>query len=184
MIAWSAIPDSEAIKFERAKEVTLEADDFLAPLLPKRTADAFEVFHRDITLAAIELAGTIRRSTSAYRFTSLVDRGDHKMKRFTVPSIGHGGLVHISDFTGSEMLDIESNRNLKPSRVEKNADGWIGDRILTIYPALCRRGRDEDIVVSKELLLVELSKPLPRRGKPREVESSWGKLGGIMKQFT
>ena len=183
MIAWSAIPDSGKIKSERANEVTREAEDFLAPFLPKRTSDAFSVFHRDITLAAIELAGKMRRSTSTYHFTSLVDSADHKMKRFTLPSFGKGGLVHISDFTGSEILDIDSNRNLKPSRVEKNADGWIGDRILTIYPALCRRGRDENIVVSKELLLVELSKPLPSRGKPREVESSRGMLSGIFDRF-
>ena len=89
----------------------------------------------------------------------------------------------ISDFTRAELLDIDSNRNLKPERVEKNADGWIGDRTLTIYPALCRCGEDDDIVVSKELLLVELSRPLPRRGKPREVESSRGMLSGIVDRF-
>ena len=184
MIAWSAIPDSEDIKFDRAKEVTREADDFLKPLLPKRTSDAFAVFHQDITLAAIELAGTMRRSTSAYHFASLVDRGHPSMKRLTLPPVGHGGLVHISDFSQSEILDIESNRNLKPSRLEPNEDGSIGERIMTIYPALCRRGRDENILVSKELLLVELRNPVQRRGKPREVESSWGKLSGIMKQFS
>ena len=179
MIALSAIPDFEEIKPEKAIDVTREAEDFLGPLLPRSTSDAFNVFHHDITLAAVELAGNMRRSTSAYHFTSLVDRGDPKMKRFTLPQFGHGGLVHISDFTQSEILDIESNRSLKPSRVEKNAHGWIGDRILTIYPALCRRGRDEDIVVSKELLLVKLTKPLQRRGKPREVESSRSMLSGM-----
>ena len=184
MIAWSAIPDSEEIKFERAGDVTREADKFLRPLLPRSTSDAFDVFHRDITLAAIELAGNMRRSTSAYRFTSLVNRGNPRMKRSTLPPFGHGGLVSISDFTQSEILDIDSNRNLKPSRLEPNADGSVGDRIMTIYPALCRRGGDGDIVVSKGLLLVELKKPLQRRGKPREVESSWGMLGGIMKQFS
>ena len=184
MIAWSAIPDSEKSKLERAIEVTREADEFLRPLLPKHTSDAFNIFHRDITTAAIELAGTMRRSTSTYHFTSLVDRGHHGTKRPTLPPFGHGGVVQISDFTRSEILDIDSNRNLKPSRLEPSADGSVGDRIMTIYPALCRRGGDDDILVSKELLLVELRKPVQRRGKPREVESSWGKLSGIMKQFS
>ena len=183
MIAWSAIPDPENFN-EKASQVTREADHFLGPLLPERTSDAFVVFHRDITLAAIELAGTMRRSTSAYHFTSLVDRGHPRMKRYTLPPVGHGGLVHISDFSQSEILDLESNRNVKPSRLEPNEDGSIGERIMTIYPALCRRGRDENILVSKELLLVELRNPVQRRGKPREVESSWGKLSGIMKQFS
>ena len=183
MIAWSAIPDSEDLKLERASEVTRLAGDFLGPLLTKCTSDAFIVFHRDITLAAIELAGTMRRSTSAYHFTSLVDRGHPRMKRSTLPPFGHGGLVHISDFIRSEVLDIDSNKNLKPNRLEPNADGSIGNRIMTIYPALCRRGRDKDILVSKELLLVELRKPVQRRGKPREVESSRGMLSGIVDKF-
>ena len=183
MVAWSAVPNSKEIKFERAKELTLEADEFLAPLLPKHSSDAFEVFHRDITLVAIELAGTMRRSTSAYHFISLVDRGHPRMKRHTLPPFGHGGLVHISDFTRSEILDIESNRNLKPGRLEPDADGSVGDRIMTIYPALCRRGADGDIVVGKELLSVKLTKPLRRRGKPREVESSRGMLSGIVGRF-
>ena len=183
LIAWSAIPDSEEIKVERADDVTREAGDFLGPLLPKCTSDAFIVFHHDITLAAIELAGNMRRSTSAYHFTSLVNRGDPRMKRPTLPPFRHGGLVHISDFTQSEILDIDSNRKLKPSRLEPNADGSVGDRIMTIYPALCRRGKNGDILVSKELLLVELSKPLQRRGKPREIESSKSVLSGIVDKF-
>ena len=181
MIAWSAIPDTEKSKVENAIAVTREAEEFLRPLLPRHTSDAFNVFHHEITMAAIELAGTMRRSTSTYHFTSLVDRGHDDTKRPTIPPFGHGGLVHISDFARSEVLDIDSNRSLKPSRLEPNADGSVGDRILTIYPALCRRGRDEDVVVSKELLVVELKKPLQSRGKPREVESSFGKLKGIMK---
>ena len=181
MIAWSAIPDTDKSKFEKANDVTREADEFLRPLLPRHTSDAFKVFHREITMSAVELAGTMRRSTSTYHFTSLVDRGHHGTKRPTIPPFGHGGLVQISDFTRSEVLDIDSNRSLKPSRLEPNADGSVGDRILTVYPALCRRGKDEDIVVSKELLLVELKKPLQSRGKPREVESSFDKLKGIMK---
>ena len=183
LIAWSAIPDSEDTKIEKASKVTREADDFLRPLLPKCTSDAFTVFHHDITLAAIELAGNMRRSTSAYHFTLLVNRGDPRMKRRTLPPFRHGGLVHISDFTQSEILDIDSNRVLKPSRLEPNADGSIGDRIMTIYPALCRRGKNGDIMVSNELLLVELSKPLQRRGKPREVESSRGMLSGIVDKW-
>ena len=179
MIAWSGIPYAEKIKSKRAKEVTHEANDFLGSLLPNRTSEAFDVFHRDITLAAIELAGTMRRSTSTYYFTSLVDRGHHGTKRPTLPTFGDGGLVHISDFSRSVILDIDSNRYLKPSRVEPNADGSVGHRIMTIYPALCRRSADEDILVSKELLLVELTNPVRSRGKPREVESSVGKLTGI-----
>ena len=162
----------------------LTKGEFLDPVLPRSTSEAFNVFHRDITLAAIELAGNMRRSISIYHFTSLVGQGRPRMKRSTLPRFGHGGLVHISDFTRSEILDIDSNRNLKPSRLESNADGSIGDRIMTIYQALCRRGRDEDVLVSKELLLVELRKPLQRRGKPGEVESSWGKLSGIIKQLS
>ena len=183
MIALSAIADSEEIKPEKANDVTREARDFLGPLLPRSTSDAFDVFHRDITLAAIELAGNMRRSTSAYHFTPLVDRGEPKMKWCTLPHFGHGGLVHISDFTQSDIVDIDSARNLKPSRLEPNEDGSIGERIMTIYPALCRRGRDGDVLVSKELLLVELRKPVQRRGKPREVESSRGMLSGIVDRF-
>ena len=183
MIAWSAIPDTDNYKYDKANDVTREAAEFLRPLLPRHTSDAFKVFHHEITMAAIEFAGNMRRSTSTYHFTSLVDRGHHGTKRPTIPPFGHGGLVQISDFARSEVLDVDSNRTLKPSRLEANADGSVGDRVLTIYPALCRRGRDEDIVVSKELLLVELNKPLQNRGKPREVESSFGKLKGIIKNL-
>ena len=177
------MPGFERIKLKRADEVTRTAEKFLAPLLPERTSDAFKVFHRNITLAAIELAGNMRRSASAYHFASFVDRGDPNMKRFILPPFGHGGLAYISDFTQSDIADIDSARNLKPSRVEPNEDGSIGQRIMTIYPGLCRRGRDGDVLVSKELLLVELRRPVQRRGKPREVETSKGMLGGIVDRY-
>ena len=179
MVAWSAIPESDNSRNAAANEVTREAEDFLGPLLLKQTRNAFHIFHRDITLPAVELAGTMRQSTSSYKFVFLVDRGDHGVKRPTLPPLGHGGHVSIGDFNQSDVLDVESSRILKASRLEVNEDGSIGRRIMTIHPGVCRRGRDEDILVSKELVLVELTKPMQRRGKPREVESSKGMLGGL-----
>ena len=63
-----------------------------------------------------------------------------------------------------------SLQTLKPdSLVVSDSNGFIGEQIMMLSPALVRRDEDKIVRLSQEVLLVELYKPLGRR-RARHVE--------------
>jgi len=109
------------------------------PLLPEQVKAAMDAFHRDITEPTVEFTCAMRRSTSSYHFAFIKDPKGYEMERPELPPPGKGIPVFPDDLDHSEFLDIESHRTLKVGRVESNEDGSLGNRVMTVYPALYRR---------------------------------------------
>lgn len=82
-------------------------------------------------------------------------------------------LLYKSDLEDIDVLDVGSRITLKKGRnYEEASGGSIADSILVVHPALYREGTIERTLVSRQLVLAELSKPPQRRGRARDVEES------------
>lgn len=138
-------------------------------------------FDRDIIMPAIRLAKTLRQSTANYHFVFRVASNKHEEKRPALRKPGNRLLLYKSDLEDIDVLDVGSKITLKKGRhYEEASDGSIADSILIVHPALYRESTTERILVSRQLVLAELSKPPQRRGQARDVEESRGlfdKLG-------
>lgn len=74
------------------------------------------------------------------------------------------------------MIDVTTGKTLKPdSPIVSDSSGYIGDRMMTLSPALYRRDDDKFVLLSQEVILVKLYEPLGRRHAKKE--STSGQLG-------
>ena len=179
--ATSAYPSRQK---EFAKSVTIEAADFLEPLLPKRAKNAMNAFHREITEPAVNFACILRKSSASYEFLFMADPTLHQNKRPELPPLEKNSLLFPGELERSEILDIETRKTLKPSRLEQGRDGSIGNRILIIHPALYRRRADDEILLGKQLLLAQLPESSRRLGKPRNNEGSRNLIASLFDGFS
>ena len=147
-----------------AKDVTREAENFITPLLPRLAKGAFNRFHSQITLPAIDFASTLRRSPAHYHFIFSLNQGLHLSSRPALTPLKKPRSVHKAELDRVDMLDIESRKTLKPNQnLAVARDGNIAEEVMCIYPALCRRkGDGGGTVLRKPLDLVKLLSPLPR----------------------
>ena len=150
-----------------AKDVTREAENFIAPLLPRLAKGAFSRFHSQITLPAIDFASTLRRSPAHYHFLHGLNQGLQLSSRPDLTPLKKPRSVHKAELDRVDVLDIDSRKTLKPNQsLAATREGYIGDEIMCIHPALCRRkGDGAGTVLRKPLDLVKLLSPLPRNRK-------------------
>jgi hypothetical protein len=149
------------------KDVTREAENFIAPLLPRMAKGAFNRFHSQITLPAIDFASTLRRSPAHYQFVYALNQGLHLLSRPTLTPLKKPRTVHKSELDQVDVLDIDSRKTLKPNQnLAVTREGFVAEEIICIHPALCRRkGDGAGTVLRKPLDLVKLLYPLPRNKK-------------------
>lgn len=161
----------------------MEAQDFLEPVLPKRGGNAFNEFHREITVPAVNLACILRKSSASYEFMFMTDPKLYQKER---PELHPetAGLLFPGNLEMSDILDIETRKTLRPGRVERGKDGSIGNRIMVIHPALYRRKGNDEICLGKQLLLAQLPEPSHRLGKPRNNEGSRNLIAGLFNGFS
>lgn len=160
----------------------MEAQDSLEPVLPNRGPNAFNVFHREITVPAVKFACILRKSSASYEFMFMATAKLYQSER---PELhpDTGGLLFPGNLDRSDILDIESRKTLRPGRVERGKDGSIGNRIMVIHPALYRRKGNDEILLGKQLLLAQLPEPSHRLGKPRNNEGSRSLIAGFFNGF-
>lgn len=176
--ATSAYPSRQT---EFAKLVTMEAQDFLEPVLPKRGTNAFKTFHREITMPAVNLACTFRRSSASYEF---IFTADPKLYQNERPPLETGGLLFPGNLGNSDIIDIETRKTMRPGRLEQGKDGSFGNRIMIIHPALYRRRGNDEILLGKQLLLAQLPESSHPLGKPRNNEGSRSLISGLFNGFS
>ena len=157
---------------EAAQDITKEASEFLEPLLPHRKHGAMSKFHNEVTMPAIKLASTMRRSTSNYRFVYRVAPNTYSEERPPLPRPGEASRLYKADLQDMDIVDVGTHIKLKKHKEYKEAkDGSIGESILVVHPALHRMGPTEGISLSKQVTLANLFKPPPRGGTTRDPEA-------------
>lgn len=147
--------------------MTREAENFITPLLPRMAKGAFNRFHSQITLPAIDFASTLRRSPAHYHFIHALNQDLRLSSRPALTPLKKPRAVHKEELDRVDILDIDSRKTLKPTQsLAVTRDGYIADEIMCIHPALCRRkGDGAGTVLRKPLDLVKLLSPLPRTRK-------------------
>jgi len=150
-----------------ATDITREAENSFAPLLPKLGKDAWKRFHAQITLPAIELSSTIRRSPVQYFFLYPHVQGGSPRVRPPLQPKKKPRAINETELEQVNLLDVESRKTLIGTQtLAATKDGSVGDEIFLIHPALVRRkGEGEKVILRKPLELVKLVTPLPRKKK-------------------
>ena len=70
------------------------------------------------------------------------------------------------------MVDVATGKLVKPNNlVMPDSNKNIGDRIMTLSPALYRGTKDNFVLLAQEVILVELYEPLRRRHANKESTS-------------
>ncbi|MCJ1392988.1 hypothetical protein MMC18_005860 [Xylographa bjoerkii] len=159
------LPSFKAIQGDSATKVTREAENIFGPLLPRLAPSAMERFHFHITLPAIDLACNLRRSLIHYYFVYDIYEGQRPSIRPGLALQKKGRPVDQAERGKINIVDIDSHKTLKPSQaLALMQDGKIGEEIMLIHPALCRRkGDGDEVTLRKSLHLVTLLEPLPIR---------------------
>lgn len=162
MLGLSAFKD---IQGEQATEVTREAENFVRPLLPRLSVGAMKRFHAQITIPAINLACNFRRSHVRYFLQYYLNPGVRSSQRPALAPQRKGRPVHLTERNEVDIIDVDSRKTLKSSQtLAVTRAGILGEEILTIHPALCRRkGDTEEVTLRKTLELIKLSAPLPSK---------------------
>ncbi|CAO1597179.1 hypothetical protein XANCAGTX0491_000998 [Xanthoria calcicola] len=124
------------------------------PIINKRK-ESLQGIYDEVIDPAIELASTIKTSSSRYVFSPKIET--------ISPFSGHR-LTH-NQLSTSRVIDIETGKTLKAdSPVQQDEMGEIGRNILLLAPALYRHNPGQaSIQLVKETVLVKLDKPLGRR---------------------
>ena len=108
---------------------------------------------------AVNLAITIQTSKTTYHF------------EYRAPSAAPFMMYPVSKHSLGRyrMIDVATGKTLKPeSPIVSDSSGNIGVRMMTLSPALYRRKDDESVLLSQEVILVELYKALGRRHTKKE----------------
>jgi len=160
-----SLPAFKEVQGDMATEVTREAENFMSPLLPRLAPTAMKRFHAHITLPAIDLACNLRCSPVRYSFVYNIHEGQRPSIRPTLAPQRKGRPVKQTERGKVNMVDVNSQRLLKPSQIlVATQDGTIGEEIMLLCPALCRRkGEGDEVVLRKTLHLVKLLAPIPVR---------------------
>ncbi|MCJ1473627.1 hypothetical protein MMC13_002278 [Lambiella insularis] len=153
------------VQGERATQVTREAESFIRPLLPTLGAEAMKRFHSQITLPAISLACSFRRSPVRYFLRYDLGPSVRSSQRPALAPQRKGRAINIAQRHEVDLLDVDSRKTLKANQgLAVARDGTLGEEILIIHPALSRRKGDaEEIMLRKTLELIKLLAPLPSK---------------------
>ena len=113
--------------------------------------------YEKVVVPAVDLAIRIQTSTTVYRF---IPRFSSKIKLCRL-------VVDLCEVSDLKMIDIKSGKQLRSeSQLVANGEGTIGDQLLVLTPALMRRQSANNYIrLTQEVILVELYKPVGRRGR-------------------
>ena len=187
------MPEFTAQQSTQALTVSQALYSTLAPLLPTSQIrpDGWKPLHEQVTMPAVRLATSMRRSIVDYRIWSRasVKRGDN----------GNGGNlpVYITAVQRASMVDLASNKVIRPDSVLKVAeDGRIGEEMLIVQPSLLRvqtesggeggregerggggggggGGKATSVTLCKPTVLVKLDEPMGKRSRGIKALGDW-----------
>ncbi|KAL8736566.1 MAG: hypothetical protein Q9181_002357 [Wetmoreana brouardii] len=126
------------------------------PFIQKTQESRHKLFDQ-VIVPAINLANTMQTSATKYKFVPTMKEVS-PFKDYTLMQ---------DDLSSSKVIDVATAKTLKvDSPVEANARGQIGRQILLLAPALYRQDSEHSgLLLVKKVVLVELDKPLGKRGR-------------------
>ena len=123
---------------------------------------SLKTLYEKVIKPAVDLAITMQTSMTTYQF-DIQAPSDTLFMPYSVSEASLGRC---------QMIDVATRKTLKPdSPVVADSNGNIGDRIMTLSPALYRCNEDKFVLLAQEVILVELYKPLGRRYAKKESTS-------------
>lgn len=164
------MPEFHSEQLTQAAIVSQSLYDLLEPLLPACTENARNTLHETITLPALNLATTLRLSTTDYRLWSR-----------SSPSSPAGKAIPISinAVHKAQLVDMATNKIIRPdSMLKVSEDGRIGEEMMIVTPSLLRTEDEKGTsqVLVKPTVLVNLDEPMGKRGRMKglgEWAGSW-----------
>ena len=128
------------------------------PVISNHRISLGTLYEKVIKLA-VDIAITMQTSLTTYHF----DNRAPSATPFVTYSVSKLSLGR------TQLIDVETRKPLKPdSLILSDSSGNIGDRIMTLSPALYRRNKGNSVLLSQEIILVKLYKPLGRRHAKKE----------------
>ena len=191
------MPEFLSQQSHQALSVSQSLYSTLQPLLPPSQPrdEGWKALHDQVTLPAVKLATSMRRSIVDYRIWSrpstkdvstAKDGSERERERQHIP-------VYYSAIQRASMVDMATNKVIRPDSVLKVADdGRIGEEMLIVQPSLLKApgkdggggggggsggggggGSGGNITLVKPTVLVKLDEPMGKRSRGIKALGEW-----------